>query len=92
MLEYVIRLLIFVPIIGAMAWGSLWLWRKSQMGTGAGWMPGTSTRAIEIVEVAGTGAGSKLMLVRFRTRELLIAVNRTQTVLLAESVVELDDA
>jgi flagellar protein FliO/FliZ len=92
MLEYVIRLIIFVPVIGAMAWGSLWLWRKTQMGTGAGWMPGASGRAIEIVEVAGTGAGSKLMLVRFRARELLVAVNRTQTVLLTENPVEADDA
>ena len=32
MFEYILRLLILLPIVGGMAWGSLWLWKRVQMG------------------------------------------------------------
>ena len=33
MFEYILRLLILLPLVGGMAWGSLWLWKRVQMGT-----------------------------------------------------------
>ena len=30
MLEYILRLLILLPIVGGMAWGSLWLWKRGE--------------------------------------------------------------
>ena len=36
MLEYILRLLILLPIVGGMAWGSLWLWKRVQMGVPLG--------------------------------------------------------
>ena len=32
MFEYILRLLILLPLVGGMAWGSLWLWKRVQMG------------------------------------------------------------
>ena len=75
MLEYILRLLILLPIIGAMAWGSLWLWKRVQMGVplvgGA-----AKTRAIEMVDVLPLGPGSKLAVVEFAGPRVLIAVSR----------------
>jgi flagellar protein FliO/FliZ len=81
MLDYILRLLIMVPLVGAMAWGSLWLWRKTQLGVNLG---GKNERVVEVIDGALLGSGAKLAVVRYRDRELLLAVNRTQTVLLAE--------
>ena len=75
MLEYILRLLILLPIIGAMAWGSLWLWKRVQMGVplvgGA-----AKTRAIEMVDVLPLGPGSKLAVVELAGQRVLIAVSR----------------
>ena len=29
---YIIKLLILIPLVGGLAWGSLWLWRRAQPG------------------------------------------------------------
>ena len=85
MQEYLIRLLIFIPVIGSMIWGSLWLWRKTQTGVGPSWMGGQSNRALRVVEAISVGTGCRLVVVKFRERELLLAINRTHSVLLAEN-------
>lgn len=36
MLEHILRLLILLPIVGGMAQGSLWLWKRVQMGVPLG--------------------------------------------------------
>ncbi len=76
MFEYILRLLILLPIVGGMAWGSLWLWKRVQMG-----MPlvggGTAkTRAVEMIDVLPLGPGSKLAVVEFAGQRVLIAVSR----------------
>src|SRR3546814_861727 len=75
MFEYILRLLILLPLVGGMAWGSLWLWKRVQMGVplvgGA-----TKTRAIEMVDVLPLGPGSKLAVVEFAGQRVLIAVSR----------------
>ena len=59
MFEYILRLLILLPIVGGMAWGSLWLWKRVQMGVplvgGA-----TRSRAVEMVDVLPLGPGHGL--------------------------------
>lgn len=85
MFEYILRLFILVPMIGGLAWGSLWLWRKAQMGLP---MQGGALRAAQMVDVVPLGPGSKLAVVAFGGRELLVAVTRTQITLLAEDTRE----
>ena len=62
MFEYILRLFILVPMIGGLAWGSLWLWRKAQMGLP---MQGGSARAAQMVDVLPLGPGTKLAVVAF---------------------------
>ena len=75
MFEYILRLLILLPLIGGMAWGRLWLWKRVQMGVplvgGA-----AKTRAIEMVDVLPLGPGSKLAVVEFAGQRILVAVSR----------------
>src|SRR3546814_9496275 len=69
MFDYILRLLILLPIVGGMAWGSLWLWKRVQMGvplTG-GQKQG---RPIEMVGVLPLGPGSKLARSEEHTSEL----------------------
>ncbi|MEQ8310730.1 MAG: flagellar biosynthetic protein FliO [Sphingopyxis sp.] len=76
MLEYILRLLILLPIVGAMAWGSLWLWKRVQTG-----MPlvggAARPRAVEMVDVLPLGPGSKLAVVEFAGQRILVAVSRS---------------
>jgi flagellar protein FliO/FliZ len=75
MFEYILRLLILLPLIGGMAWGSLWLWKRVQMGVplvgGA-----AKVRAVEMVDVLPLGPGSKLAVVEFAGQRILVAVSR----------------
>lgn len=82
MAEYLLRLCVLVPLVGGMAWGSLWLWRRVQLG-----MPlqGTSGKPARMIDVVPMGTNGKLAVVEFGGRELLIAVSRTQISLLAET-------
>lgn len=76
MFEYILRLLILLPLVGGMAWGSLWLWKRVQMGgplTGGG----ARTRAVEMVDVLPLGPGSKLAVVEFAGQRILVAVSRS---------------
>ena len=72
MFEYILRLFILVPMIGGLAWGSLWLWRKAQMGLP---MQGGNVRAAQMVDVVPLGPGSKLAVVAFGGREAAMAVD-----------------
>jgi flagellar protein FliO/FliZ len=87
MLEYILRLLILIPFVGALAWASLWLWRRTQLG-----MPSTggAQRPAKMIDVITLGTSGKLAVVEFGGRELLIAVSRSQISLLAEGGVTAD--
>ena len=77
MFEYILRLLILLPLVGGMAWGSLWLWKKVQMGTLQ--LPGQGakrTRAIEMIDVLPLGPGTKLTVVEFAGQRILLSVSR----------------
>lgn len=75
MLEYFLRLLILLPLVGGLAWGSLWLWKRVQMGvplTGGA----KQDRPVEMVGVLPLGPGSKLAVVEFSGQRILLAVSR----------------
>jgi flagellar protein FliO/FliZ len=83
MLEYILRLLILLPIVGGMAWGSLWLWKRVQMGgplTGA-----KQPRAVEMVGVLPLGPGTKLAVVEFAGQQILLSVSRNGVTRLADN-------
>jgi len=84
MLEYILRLLILLPLIGGLAWGSLWLWKRVQMGmplTGGVKQP----RPVELVGVLPLGPGSKLAVVEFAGQQILVAVSRNGITRLADN-------
>ncbi len=81
MTEYILRLLILIPLVGGMAWGSLWLWKKAQLG-----MPGRGQpqKSASVIDVLPMGTNGKLAVVEFGDSELLVAVSRSQISLLAK--------
>jgi len=77
MFEYILRLLILLPIIGGMAWGSLWLWKRVQMGVPLVGGGAARARAVEMIDVLPLGPGSKLAVVEFAGQRILVAVSRS---------------
>ena len=85
MLEYFLRLLILLPLVGGLAWGSLWLWKRVQMGMPLIGGGEPRARAIEMVDVLPLGPGSKLAVVEFAGQRILIAVSRNGITRLADN-------
>lgn len=81
MIAYILKLLILVPLVGGMAFGALWLWRKAQPGLAMG----QRERAVKLVDAIPLGATGRLAVVEFADKRLLIAVSRGQVQLLSES-------
>lgn len=73
-LEYFGRLLLIMPLIGGMAWGSLWLWKKLQIG-----LPLTSqtARAVRVVDAVSLGGNGRLLVVEFGRDTLLLGASRS---------------
>ncbi|HMS19829.1 flagellar biosynthetic protein FliO [uncultured Sphingorhabdus sp.] len=73
MLEYLLRLALLLPLVGGLAWASLWMWKRLQTG-----LPGVAAqdRLVRLVEVLPLGAGNKLAVVEFGGRLHLIALGR----------------
>ena len=80
-LGYILKLLILIPLVAGMAWGSLWLWRRAQQGIGAA---GNRERLVKLVDATPLGATAKLAVVEFEGRRLLLAVSRTGVQLVAD--------
>ncbi len=80
MTEYFIRLFVLLPLIGGMVWGSLWLWKRLQVG-----LPVTAQRErpARVIDVLPMGVGSKIAVLDFAGQEILVAVTRNQISLLA---------
>ena len=84
MLEYFLRLLILLPLVGGLAWGSLWLWKRVQMGVPLGG-GAKQDRPVDLVGVLPLGPGSKLAVVEFAGQQILIAVSRNGITRLADN-------
>ncbi len=81
MLDYLLRLLLLLPLVGGLAYGSLWLWRKLQPGIAIG----NRQRAIKIVDAIPMGATGRLAVVEFANRHILISVSRGRIEKIAEA-------
>ncbi|MBU0555173.1 flagellar protein FliO/FliZ [Sphingobium sp. B2D3A] len=79
---YFLKLLIMLPLVGGMAYGALWLWRKYQPGMlGAG----QRDRMVKLVDVLPMGTLGKLAVVEFEGKRLLLSVSRGKVEKIAES-------
>ena len=80
MLTYILKLLILVPLVGGLAFGALWLWRKAQPGLALG----QRERALKMVDALPLGTTGRLAVVDFADKRLLIAVSRGRIELISE--------
>ncbi|MEQ8411658.1 MAG: flagellar biosynthetic protein FliO [Erythrobacter sp.] len=84
--EYLLRLALLLPLLGALIWGSLRLTRALQgrlLGIGGG--AGRGGRALRLVETSLVAPGMRLAVVRFHDREILIGASRSGLVRLGEA-------
>ncbi len=79
---YVVKLLLLLPLIGGMIWGSLKLTQIMQNRVRAGV---TGQRAVRIVETTMLSPTLKLAVLEFHGREILVSVSRTGLTRLAEA-------
>ena len=80
MLWYFVKLLVLLPMVGGMAFGALWLWRKYQPGM----MGMGPDRMVKIVETMPMGTFGKLAVVEFEGQRLLVSVSRNRIEKIAE--------
>lgn len=85
MLEYILRLLILLPLVGGMAWGSLWLWKRVQMGVPLTGGTPKQGRPVEMIGVLPLGPGTKLAVVEFAGQQILLSVSRGNVTRLADN-------
>jgi len=81
MLWYIVKLLILLPLIGGMIWGSLKLSQnvqKRMLAKGQG-------RRVRIIETIMLSPTQKLAVIEFHGREILVATSRHGMTRLAEA-------
>lgn len=84
MIWYFVKLLILLPLVGGMAFGALWLWRKYQPGM----MVGQNDRSLKVLEALPMGTFGKLAVVEFEGRKILLSVTRSRIEKIAEGDVQ----
>lgn len=80
MTAYILKLLLMVPLVGGLAYGALWMWRKVQPGMAIG----QRARMVKIVDAVPMGATGRLAVVEFSGKHLLVAVSRGRIELISE--------
>lgn len=81
MVWYVVKLLVLLPLLAGMIWGSVWLTRKLQ----GQMVARTGTKAARLVETTMLAPGLKLAVIEFHGREILVGASKNGLVRLAES-------
>jgi len=81
MFWYFVKLLILLPLVGGMAFGALWLWRKYQPGM----IGGQDGRSLKMLEALPLGAFGKLAVVEFEGKKILLSVTRGRIEKIAEA-------
>ncbi len=84
---YLIKLLLLLPLIGGMIWGSLKLTQVMQNRARAGV---AGQRAVRIVETTMLSPTLKLAVLQFHGREILVSVSRSGLTRLAEAPARAD--
>jgi flagellar protein FliO/FliZ len=82
MLFYMLKLLILLPLIGALAWGSLKLAHRMQAKFGAAQ---GGSKAVRIIETTMLSPTLKLAVIEFHGREILVSASRQGLTRLAEA-------
>jgi flagellar protein FliO/FliZ len=82
MLLYILKLVILLPLIAGLAWGTLKLAQKAQGKLGAGQH---GSKAVRIVETTMLSPTLKLAVIEFHGREILVSVSRQGLTRLAEA-------
>lgn len=80
MLWYILKLLLLLPVLAGLVWGSLWLTRRMQ----ARLVAQSGDKAARLTETTFLGPGIRLAVIEFRGREILVGVTRQGLVRLAE--------
>ena len=88
MLWYIIKLLVLLPLIGGLIWGSLRLTQKLQQKVGGA----NGTRSVRVIETVMLSPGQKLAVIEFRGREILVSASRNGLTRLAEAPAGGDEA
>jgi flagellar protein FliO/FliZ len=82
MLWYIIKLVLLLPLIAGMIWGSLKLAQLMQNRAGAG---AAGQRSVRIVETVMLSPTLKLAVLEFHGREILVSASRSGLTRLAEA-------
>ena len=82
MIWYVIKLIVLLPLIAGLAWGSLKLAQKLQGKLG---VTPTGSKAVRIVETTMLSPTLKLTVIEFHGREILVSASRQGLTRLAEA-------
>ncbi|WP_347304356.1 flagellar biosynthetic protein FliO [Croceibacterium sp. TMG7-5b_MA50] len=82
MFWYSLKLLILLPLIGGLIWGSLKLAQRMQGTIGA---PKAGGRAVRVVETVMLSPTLRLAVLEFHGREILVATGRGGVTRLAEA-------
>ena len=82
MLIYLLKLLVLLPLIAGLAWGTLKLAQKMQarLGTAQG-----TVKTVRIVETTLLSPTLKLVVIEFHGREILVSASRSGLTRLAEA-------
>ncbi len=83
MWAYILKLVILVPLVAGLAYGSIWLWRRIQPGMAMG----QREKMVKLVDAVPLGATGRLAVVEFGDKKLLLAVSRNGIQLLSETPV-----
>lgn len=82
MFWYILKLLVLLPLIGLMIWGTLKLAKKMQGQFGA---PAAGTKAVRIVETTMLSPTLRLAVIEFHGREILVSTSKGGLTRLAEA-------
>lgn len=72
MIAYIIKLLILLPIMGALIFAALWLYRKYQPAL----LNTQKKRSTKVLETLPLGSFAKLVVVEFEEQKILLSVTR----------------
>ncbi len=82
MFWYILKLILLLPLIGLMIWGSLKLAQRMQGKFG---MTQGGSRAVKIVETTMLSPTMRLAVIEFHGREILVSTSRNGLTRLAEA-------
>ena len=82
MIWYLLKLLVLLPLIAALAWASLKLAQRMQAKFGGA--PGAA-KSVRIIETTMLSPTLKLAVIEFHGREILVSASRTGLTRLAEA-------